>query len=531
MWYLLMSCPTACAAPRHDCGPPAAAPREPAHRARAAPFLLEAALPLIMLQADLVLAVLLHPRALAQVQLARVPARGLSGRLSVYVGESTTRSCAYERDGAVRRVLDDSVRTLRRRQCLPLPRADGPGKPRTTPRRWRTSRTGRRLRARARALPTSESDEDAAGACGGWMDGGWEGARVGREDGAVRDVLVGWVPAGRAASMHYALCNPTRRCIRIRACRAGLSGVTVAGTVAARGADDERTNEYTARKRAGEKIFWRATCLDDDDDVARAARDKRSLLPLCTTRIDPPPAGVGNRDIGAVASSSASILTCSCQSIYAVLSTIELRMLGRAPASTTYSNRPGWTPNLAWLSQSLRGTPDGDPAGLVRTGNSGSPEFSEWHGEVQEKRKGKERSGERGGRKPGNILRVGGKRPVPRSAPYSAVQRGRMIEYLFLEYDGRGTGLNQNLCILVDPQSMRTSRAIYRMHQVNQMGHGVKAKRTTQYNLLEIEINLHWSLEAKLHSLERSVHGQPCAFAKAAGCSGFEDFLLLFWVP
>jgi hypothetical protein len=36
-------------------------------------------------------------------------------------------------------------------------------------------------------------------------------------------------------------------------------------------------------------------------------------------------------------------------------------------------------------------------------GIKGSPEFSEWHGGVQEKRKGKERSGERGGREPGNI--------------------------------------------------------------------------------------------------------------------------------
>jgi hypothetical protein len=54
---------------------------------RAAPSLLEAALPLIMLQADtdLVLAVRLHPRALAQVQARARPARGLPGWLWVYV--------------------------------------------------------------------------------------------------------------------------------------------------------------------------------------------------------------------------------------------------------------------------------------------------------------------------------------------------------------------------------------------------------------------------------------------------------------
>jgi hypothetical protein len=78
---------------------------------------------------------------------------------------------------------------------------------------------------------------------------------VGRERGLagrteLRDVLVGCpLPAGRPASMH---CATRRR--RIRACRTGLSGATAAGAAAARGADDERTNEYTTRKWAEEEV-------------------------------------------------------------------------------------------------------------------------------------------------------------------------------------------------------------------------------------------------------------------------------------
>ncbi|KAJ7874248.1 hypothetical protein B0H14DRAFT_115607 [Mycena olivaceomarginata] len=205
------------AAPRHDCGPRVVAPMEPAHRARAAPSLLEAP-PVITLQADtapraLVLAqVRLHPGALAQVQLARVPARGLSGWLAVgvqYASEPTTRShtsatgpcdacltttCAPSAI-AIAIAFHSRATTLR---------VD----PRTTPRRG----------GRAEAVPGvvcgpepgSTYPRVGRGRCGRlWrMDGGTEGgegARVGREDGAVRDVLVGWVPAARPASMHYAL--------------------------------------------------------------------------------------------------------------------------------------------------------------------------------------------------------------------------------------------------------------------------------------------------------------------------------------